>query len=224
MPNRAPRRVPADQHHGAGAHVLLLAHHVLDAVGAEAGERLRGVLEQTGLRRGRRRAHRRRQVEQPVRVDGEAAHHLQRRGGAFGGHGDPAVVARRNDALACDVAELEQVRLATGGRVGRDRRRQRLDGFVPDLLCGNGQQLALGIAQGGEPTAEDATGVQAHGPVHPLRVDGGCVAVEHHRPAAVVVGPRVAHRQAVLVGLPGGVAVQREAAHRARRPAVVGLG
>ena len=36
------------------------------------------------------------------------------------------------------------------------------------------------------------------------------VAVDHHRPAAVLVRPRVAHRQAELVGLAGGLAVQRE--------------
>ena len=181
-----------------------------------------GCSSRPALRRGRRRAHRRRQVQQPARVDGEAAHHLQRRGGAS-----------RRGTVTRPWWRVETMRLPatspsssrSGSRLAaarrRTRRRQRLDRLVPDLLRGNGNHLALGIAQRGEPAAEDATGVQAHGPVHPLRVDGGRVAVEHHRPAAVVVGPRVAHRQAELVGLPGGVAVQREAAHRARRPAVV---
>ena len=51
----------------------------------------------------------------------------------------------------------------------------------------------------------------------------GRVAVDDRRPAAVVLGPRVAHRQAELVGLAGGVAVQRERAHPARGAAVVRL-
>ncbi len=49
------------------------------------------------------------------------------------------------------------------------------------------------------------------------------VPVEHGGAAAVVVRPRVAHRQSELVGLAGGVAVQREAAHPPRRAAVVVL-
>ena len=100
---------------------------------------------------------------------------------------------------------------------------QRLRGLVPGAFGGDRDELLLRVAQRGQAAAEHAPGVQAQGVVHPLRLRGGRVPVQHHGPAPVVVRPRVADRQAVLVGLPGGVPVQREAAHPAGRPALVGL-
>ena len=72
------RAVAADEDHRARAHVLLLADHLRDALAPVLGERLVRVFEEAlaGARRGRR--HRRRQVDQPARVDREAAHHLER--------------------------------------------------------------------------------------------------------------------------------------------------
>ena len=78
--------VPADQGDRPRAHVLLLAHHRGHTVGSVRLERLGRVLQQPGLRRGRHRAHGRRQVDQPARVDREPAHHLQRRRGVLGAH------------------------------------------------------------------------------------------------------------------------------------------
>ncbi len=46
--------VAADDHDRAGAHVLLLADHLADAVAAVLGERVLGVLEQVGPLGGRR--------------------------------------------------------------------------------------------------------------------------------------------------------------------------
>ena len=46
------------------------------------------------------------------------------------------------------------------------------------------------------------------------------VAVDHHRLAAILRGPVVADRQAELVGLAGGLAVEREVAHLARAAAL----
>ena len=53
--------------------------------------------------------HRRRQVDQPLRVGGEPAHHLQRRGGVLLADRDVAVQPRRDDPLAEHVLDVEQV-------------------------------------------------------------------------------------------------------------------
>jgi hypothetical protein len=84
-------------------------------------------------------------------------------------------------------------------------------------------QLAGRPAQRGQLPAEDAAGVQADGVVDPLRLRGRGVAVDDRRRTAVVTRPRIADRQAVLVGLAGRLAVEREAAHPAGGPALVGL-
>ena len=62
--------------------------------------------------------------------------------------------------------------------------------------------------------AEHAAGVQADGAVQPLGGRDRRVAVDHLRPAAILGCPLVAHRQAELVGLAGGLAIQGELAHR----------
>ncbi len=46
------------------------------------------------------------------------------------------------------------------------------------------------------------------------------MAIHHHRPTAIVRRPVVAHRQAVLIGFAGGLAVQGEFPHLARTPPV----
>ena len=56
--------------------------------------------------------HRRRQVDQPSRVDREAAHHLERRGRVLLADRDGAGQARLDDALARDVVDVEQKRRA----------------------------------------------------------------------------------------------------------------
>src|SRR4029079_16515592 len=91
---------------------------------------------------------------------------------------------------------------------------------VPDPLGGDVDDLALGPAQGRHPPAEDGAGVEADRVVDPRGARHGCVAVHDGGAAAVVLGPRVAHGQAELVGLAGGVAVQGVAADPAGGAAV----
>ena len=74
------------------------------------------VLEQTRSRRGGHRAHRRRQIDQPPRVDREPAHHLQRGRGVLGANADALLVRSLDDPAAGHVGDVEDVRLAPGGR------------------------------------------------------------------------------------------------------------
>ena len=85
------------------------------AVDADVGVRREGlvrVLEQVVAARGRDRGHRRREVGEPARVQGEPAHHLERAGGVLLLDGDPAVVGGLDDPLAEDVGEVELVGVA----------------------------------------------------------------------------------------------------------------
>lgn len=226
--------------------MLLLHPDRVDALAPVVRERIVRVLEVVGARGRRDGAHRRRQVRQPARVDGEATHHLERTGGVLGADADPAVVPGLDDLLAGDVLDREEPGDATGrgggdggppGRTGgssavrlvgtrfrRARRAQRLEGLgglVVDALGVHLHDLALRVAERRELPAEHAPGVEAHRAVDPLGVDGRRVAVEDHRPAAVVVRPRQPHRQSVLVALTGRVAVQREGADPSGGPALV---
>ncbi len=123
-----------------------------------------------------------------------------------------------DDPLAQHVLHLEHAWVALARQ-----RRQRPDRLVPDLFGRHRDQLALGIAQRGEPPAEDAAGVDAERVVLPDRVHHGRVAVDDRGPAAIVLRPRVPHGQPVLVGLAGGLAVQRELADPAGGPPLVRL-
>ena len=199
--------------------MLLLTDHRRDAVGTEPGERLLGVLEHVRPLRRRGRRHRGRQVDQPARVDGEAAHDLERRRGVLLAHGDGAGEPRLDDALAGDVLDVEQ----EGGPLLFLGREERLDRLVVHALRGDGHELALGPAQGGEPAAERAAGVDVDRVVQPLGLGDRRVAVDDRRRAAVVGGPLAAHGQPELVRLAGGLAEEREVAHATGGPALVAL-
>ena len=169
-----PRRVEvtADERDRPRPHVLLLAHHLVDALGPVGVERLVRVLEQIRAGGGRDRAHRRRQVQQPARVDREPAHHLERRGRVLLPDADPPLVARLDDPASGHVADVEHLGLAVSG-LRRPRRgrvdRKRPGRLVVDPLGRDGDDLPLRVAQRGEPAAEHAPGVQAQGVVDPLR-------------------------------------------------------
>ena len=81
--SRAACFVPADDHHGPRPHVLLFADDLRDALAAVVGERLGRVLQQPGSPLVSHGDMRGRQIDQPPRVGGEPAHHLQRGGGVL---------------------------------------------------------------------------------------------------------------------------------------------
>ena len=91
----------------------------------------------------------------------------------------------------CTRVPSTSSRSSTSGSPTRDRGRglvgrERLGRFVVDLGGRHADHLPLRVAQRGQPAAEHASGVQAHGVVDPLRLRRRRVPVEHHRPTAVV--------------------------------------
>src|SRR5262249_50732038 len=94
---------------GAGSHMLLLADDGLYAFVAEIAERFVWIF-QAPFTLGRFRwRHRRRKIDQPLRIRREPAHHFERRRGVLFANGDGAMEARRDDSLAVHVFHVEQV-------------------------------------------------------------------------------------------------------------------
>ena len=108
-----------------------------------------------------------------------------------------------------------------GGRAGH--RGEGLGRWVVDAGGGDRHQGPFGISESGQTATEHAAGVHAQGVVQPLRGRHRGVAVHHDGAAPVLGRPRVTDRQAVLVGLAGGLTVQAEFADPARGAAVVAL-
>ena len=106
-----PRRllVPADDHHGPRPHVLLLADDLRGALAAVVGERLGGMFQQARFAARLARRHGGRQVDQPLRVGGETAHHFQRRRGMGLPNRDVSPQPGRDDPLAQHVLGVENL-------------------------------------------------------------------------------------------------------------------
>ncbi len=94
---------------------------------------------------------------------------------------------------------------------------QRAGRLVVRAVGGDPDQFPLRIAKCGQPAAEHAAGIDADRVVDPGGLGHRGMAVDHDRLAPVVLRPRVADRQPELVGLPGGLPVQRERPDRRRR-------
>ena len=202
-PKRAAARLrrPAHQQHRARAHVLLLAHHLGHALGAVGREGLVGCSSRSAVGLGGDGAHGRRQVEQPARVDREPAHHLQRGGGVRVADPHPRAgmpsrsrgtrTRRRCRGRRVHAATLRARRktegngLAGGGRRGRPGQRPTT---VRDIGArSDGHRTRSPCRRTGCCSATPAAGIG----VWPYTTIG----------AAPVLGrPRVADRQAVLVG------------------------
>ena len=214
----AQRGLPIATHHRhrPRSHVLLFAHHPAHAVAGVVGERLLGMFQQPVRRRSITGSHGRRQVDQPLGVDGEAAHHLQGGGGVLRAHGHVATQPSGDGPFAGDVVQIQQLVVgllrAQRGAGGSDQGTRRL-GVAARRR--HRDQFVLRVAQGAQAAPEHAAGVDADGAVEPLGDGYRGVAVDHPRAAAVLPGPRVPHGQAVLVALAGGLTVQGEGAHGA---------
>ena len=129
------------------------------------------------------------------------------------------VETRRDLPLSRDIRQIEKVvvnllRRERGfrARVGRERlRRLEVDPFRLDL-----DELLFRPAKCRQPSSEDAAGVDVDGSVQPVRFDDGGVTVGHRRAPPILGGPIRPNRKAVLIGLTGRLAVERELPNAAR--------
>src|SRR6202167_6275426 len=123
--------IATDHNHCTRAHVFFLADDLLQGVLAEIGESFRWIFEIVGASRGFTRRHRRRQIDEPMGIGGEAAHDLQCRNRMLFSDGDIALQPRLYKTLASDVFQIEYVIEFLLARA-RFRRRlhQRLDKFL----------------------------------------------------------------------------------------------
>ncbi len=135
---------------------------------------------------------------------------------------DPGQVRRLDHAGPGDVRDVEDVGFTPAGERGGNRG-ERLGRGVVDAGGGDRDQRPFGILKRGQTATEHAARVHAQGVVQPLRGRHRGVAVHHDGAAPVLGRPRVTDRQAVLVGLAGGLPVQAELADPARGAAVVAL-
>ena len=101
--------VAAQHHHHAAAHVLFFAHHALHAEALVVVEGFGGVFEQVGQGRIFGGRHGGRQVQQPLGVQGETAHHLQGGHGVFLTDGHALHEAGFDELLAGHVADVEDL-------------------------------------------------------------------------------------------------------------------
>ncbi len=146
------------------------------------------------------RRHRRRQVDQPLRIGGEPAHHLQgrrRRSPRESSRcrSQPRGMIRlpstssRSSTSSCACCAVSAGAGSGTGRKGRA-------GSAVCLGRGDGDELLLGVTQGGQPAAEDAAGVDVDRPVQPLRLRNRRVTVDD------IARPRYSAAQLQRTGRP----------------------
>ena len=207
--------------------MLLFANDLLDPSGLIVGNGLRRVLEESVQGACLTRRHGRRQVDQPLRVDGPTAHHLQRGNGILLPDRDVGTQPRLYDALAGHIGQIENIVVfLLGGHPRvlaarlRRHRRQGADRLAVDLGGRDGDQLVLRVAQGGQLTPEDTARVDVNGAVEPFGFRHWSVAIDHLGPTPVFGGPVVAHRQAKFVDFTRGFSIEAEGTHRTGTPAL----
>ena len=126
------------------------------------GKCLARVLQQARLPAGFRGRHGRRQINQPLRIDREPAHHFQGGDRVFFSDRDVAVQPRADQPLAKDALDVQQIVLLLLRRQCRRAilfRQERAGRLVVGAGRGHRDQLPLRIAQGGQPSTEDAAGI-----------------------------------------------------------------
>ena len=162
--------------------------------------------------------HRRRQVNQPLRICREAAHHLEGSGGVLLSNCDVPVQPGRDEPFASDIVNVEEIIVGLLRAQSRccGGRQERPNRIGVGLEGGHRHQFLLRPTQGGQPAAEHATGINVDRAVEPLRLRNGRVSVDDARTAAVLGRPVVANGQAELVRLSGCLAKQGEIPHFGR--------
>ena len=111
---------------------------------------------------------------------------------------------RLDKTLAEHVAHVEQV-IALWSWSG-----ERPCGLVVGACRRHGNKLLLRIAQCGELATKSTSGIDIHGVVEPSRFRHRDMAINHQRSTSIVLGPIQADRKAELVGLAGGLSVERK--------------
>ena len=149
--------------------MLLLGDEIGDAAGKVVIECLERVLELGPVRRGRAGGHRRRQVDEPARIDREAAHDLERGERVLLRYRHRPTEAALDTELLGEVVEVEESVVV----LLRARATDRLDRAGRDgvlLARGYRDDLPFGPAQRGELPAEHASRIDAERVVEPLGV------------------------------------------------------
>src|SRR5688572_5580174 len=89
--------------------MLFFADDLWNALAAEIVERLGGMFQQPRQRGRTAGRHSWRQVDQPFRIGGESAHHLQRSGGILLSDRDGVVQSCRDDSFSENVFGVKNV-------------------------------------------------------------------------------------------------------------------
>ena len=113
-----------------------------------------------------------------------------------------------------DVQEIVSLLLGAAGIGGGGQ--EWPDGLGIDPRRRDRHQRQLGIPQRGQLAAEDAAGVDVDGAIEPLGLRHRRVTIHDERLPSVLGGPVVAHREAIGIGLPGGLAVEGKLPHPRR--------
>lgn len=129
--------------------MLLFADNGRNTLRLVEGERLVRVLQQVLVLAGLRGRHRRRQMDQPLRIPRKPAHHLQRWDGVLFPDRDLWLETRVDQSLACHICEVQDVVVLLLERTVRHRlgRKERPRGFVVGSVRRDGDSLTLRIAK-----------------------------------------------------------------------------
>ena len=131
---------PTNDHHSTRAHVFLFADDARHALVPVIRERLSRMLQQSGFLRRLGRGHRRRQINQPLRICGKPTHHFQRRYRILLADSDVVVQTGRDDPLAQNIVHIEANRRAAAGR--------KVSAFVTRKISNAAAKIALGLETG----------------------------------------------------------------------------
>ena len=206
---------PAHNKDGARPHVLLLDDDRGYAARPVVRECFGRMLEQAIPLCRLAGRHRRRQVDQPLRICREAAHHLEGSGGVLLSNCDAPVQPGRDEPFASHIVYVEEIIIGLLRVQSRcwGCRQERPNGIGVGGEGCHRHQFLLRPAQGSQPAAEHATGIDIDRAVEPLGLRNGRVSVDDARTASILRCPVVANGQAELVRLSGCLTEKCEIPH-----------